>query len=171
MCLLLGIFSIRARGLFLPVCKKAQTQFLKYGFIDTKVQNGLFPLNLLYNASDKLYAFMVLPASAAADGVVSYEGQLQLYKFVNNKIQHTTTIIPNTYIQHIRHISNILVCSGGELMNKKVVTASLAILLCVTMLASLTPQVIAQTTNTNQLSDTNQPTTRGTMAYVRTCIQ
>ncbi|MDR2708042.1 MAG: hypothetical protein LBB87_04795, partial [Nitrososphaerota archaeon] len=29
-------FSIRAQGSILPICKKAQTQFNKYGFIDTK---------------------------------------------------------------------------------------------------------------------------------------
>jgi len=65
------------------------------------------------------------------------------------------------------HVYIIVVWSGGDFMDKKLVVIPLSILLCVTMLASLAPQVIAQSTGTNELADTNQPTvTRGTMAYV-----
>ncbi|MCL2135723.1 MAG: hypothetical protein FWH37_09320 [Candidatus Bathyarchaeota archaeon] len=51
-------------------------------------------------------------------------------------------------------------------INKKLMITSIAILLCITMLASLTPQTIAQTT------DANQPTTptRGTMSYANQVI-
>jgi len=52
-------------------------------------------------------------------------------------------------------------------INKKLIITTITILLCTTMLASLTPQTIAQTT------DANQPTTPtlGTIAYANRVIK